>query len=127
MSKSKVKTMLIVFFDARGVVHKEFVSQGQTANVAYTTLMFWKDRKKVIRVRKDIAATWLLHHDNAPSHTSLRIREFIAKHNAATFSQPLCSCDLAPDDFVLFPRIKTELKGHHFDEIEAIQAVVTTA
>jgi len=28
MSKSRVKTMLIVFFDAKGVVHKEFVPQG---------------------------------------------------------------------------------------------------
>ena len=26
--KSKVKTMLIAFFDARGVVHKEFVPEG---------------------------------------------------------------------------------------------------
>jgi len=34
-----------------------------------------------IGVRKDIAATWLLHHDNASSHTSFCVREFLAKHN----------------------------------------------
>lgn len=30
MSRSQIKTMLICFFDIRGVVHKEFVPQGQT-------------------------------------------------------------------------------------------------
>jgi len=84
-------------------------------------------RKRVIRVRKDIAATWVLHHDNAASHTSLRVREFLAKHNVATLPQPPCSPDLGPADFFLFPRIKTALKGHHFYNIEAIQAAVTTA
>jgi len=32
MSKSKIKTMLICFFDSQGVVHKELVPQGQTVN-----------------------------------------------------------------------------------------------
>jgi hypothetical protein len=35
MSNSKVKTMLIVFFDVKGVVHKEFLPQGQTVNAPY--------------------------------------------------------------------------------------------
>ncbi|KAL1129330.1 hypothetical protein AAG570_013859 [Ranatra chinensis] len=35
ISKSKVKAKLIVFFDAKGVVHKEFLPQGQTINAAY--------------------------------------------------------------------------------------------
>jgi hypothetical protein len=24
--------------------------------------------------------TWMLHHDNAPAHTSLLVRQFLAKH-----------------------------------------------
>lgn len=119
--------MLTVFFDARGVVHKEFVPQGQTVNAAYYVDVLESLRKRVIRVRKDIAATWVLHHDNAPSHTSLRVREFLAKYNVATFPQPPYSPDLAPSDFFLFPRIKTALKGHRFENIEAIQVAVTTA
>jgi len=35
MSKSRIKTMLIVFFDARGIVHFEFVPQGETVNSAF--------------------------------------------------------------------------------------------
>jgi hypothetical protein len=33
--KSRVKTMLIVFFDSQGVVHKEFVEEGCTMNAEY--------------------------------------------------------------------------------------------
>ena len=38
MSRSKVKTMITVFFDSRGIVHKEFVPPGQTVNH-----VFYKD------------------------------------------------------------------------------------
>jgi hypothetical protein len=33
--KNKVKRMLIIFFDIKGIVHKEFVQAGQTASSAY--------------------------------------------------------------------------------------------
>jgi hypothetical protein len=33
--KSKVKSMLIIFFDIKGIVHKEFLLAGQTVNSAY--------------------------------------------------------------------------------------------
>jgi hypothetical protein len=71
-------------------------------------------------VRKDIAANWRLHHDNAPSHTSLLVREFLTKHHMATLPEPPYSPDLAPADFFLF-------KGRRFESNPAIQATVTTA
>jgi hypothetical protein len=33
--KSKVKGMLIIFFDIKGIVHKEFLPAGRTVNSAY--------------------------------------------------------------------------------------------
>jgi hypothetical protein len=33
--KNKVKIKLIVFFDIKGIIHKEFVLIGQTANSTY--------------------------------------------------------------------------------------------
>jgi hypothetical protein len=33
--KSKVKNILIIFFHIKGIVHKEFVLAGQTANSTY--------------------------------------------------------------------------------------------
>jgi len=32
MSRSQVKTMLVCFFDHKGIVHYEFIAQGQTVN-----------------------------------------------------------------------------------------------
>jgi hypothetical protein len=33
--KSKVKNMLIIFFNIKGIVYKEFILAGQTGNSAY--------------------------------------------------------------------------------------------
>ena len=33
--KSRVKTMLVIFFDWQGVIHKEFVPEGETINTLY--------------------------------------------------------------------------------------------
>jgi hypothetical protein len=35
MSKSKIKTMLITFFDVKDIVHFGFISQGRTVNQTY--------------------------------------------------------------------------------------------
>jgi hypothetical protein len=35
MQKSRVKTLMTVFFDSKGIVHKEFVLQGQNVNGKY--------------------------------------------------------------------------------------------
>jgi len=32
---SRVKTMLVIFFDWQGVIHKEFVPEGETINAVY--------------------------------------------------------------------------------------------
>ena len=73
-------------------------------------------RKRVQWVQTDIADNWVLHHDNAPAHIALAIREFLAKKNI-----PVHSPDLAPCDFYLFPKLKLKLKGHHFGTMENIQ------
>ena len=58
--------------------------------------------------------SWLPHHDNAPAHNALNIREFLAKNNIAVLEQPPYSPDLAPCDFVLFPKLKGATKEHVF-------------
>ncbi|KAL1122906.1 hypothetical protein AAG570_003231 [Ranatra chinensis] len=103
-----VKTKLSVFFDAKGVVHKELL-QGQTVNAAYYEDVLERLRKRALRVRKDIAPTWVLRHDNAPSHATLRVSE-------PQLPQPPHNLDS-----FLFPKFKTSLKGTRFGTIEAIQ------
>ena len=103
----------------------ESVPLGQTVNYA-----FWKDvlerlRNWVQRVRADNADDRVLHHDNAPGHTALSIREFLAKKKIPVLPHPPYSPDLAPWDFYLFPKLKSKSKGHQFGTMEYIQKIVT--
>ena len=71
--KSNFKSMIITFFDSKGIVHKEFVPTGQTVNSGFYCEVLWRLRENVQRHRPQLwqERTWLLHHDNAPSHTSV--------------------------------------------------------
>ncbi|KAG5348098.1 MOS1T transposase, partial [Acromyrmex charruanus] len=60
-------------------------------------------------------------HDNAPAHTSLLVREFLAKNNTLMMPQPPYSPDLAPCDFFLFPELKRPMKGLRYATIEEIK------
>ena len=86
--RSKIKLMLIVFFGARGIVHMEFLPQGQTANQHVYKEILWRllrsVREKMHKLWKDNA--WLLHQDNAPAHNALSICQFLADRNAGSSS-----------------------------------------
>ena len=51
---------------------------------------------------------WILHHDNALNATTI-------------MPQTQYSQDLAPADFILFPKLRTPIKGKHFATIEEIK------
>jgi transposase len=53
---------------------------------------------------------WLLHHDNAPAHKSLKTTEFVTNNNMVIVPHPPYSLDLACYDFALFPKLKMKLK-----------------
>ena len=98
-------SMLICFFDQKGIVHKEFVPTGQTVNAAFYVEVLKSLRENVWRKRPDQWRnnTWLLHHDNAPAHAALLTRRFLTD-NMNVVPHPLYSPDLAPSDFFLFPK-----------------------
>lgn len=100
--RSNTKVLLTAFFDSQGVVHHEFLPQGQTVNRHYYNEVLRRLRDKVRRKRPELWAdnSWFLHHDNAPAHASLQIREFCAKNQMSVLPHPPYSPDLAPADFV---------------------------
>ena len=68
--KVRMKTMLIIFFDSQGVVHKEFVPEGKTVNAeSYKGVMDCL-LKRIQRVRPAAFCSpdFFLLHDNAPAH-----------------------------------------------------------
>jgi hypothetical protein len=63
--KNRVKWMLIIFFDVKGIVHKEFVQAGQTVNFACFSDVLQRLHENVWRLRLELRQqkNWLLHHD----------------------------------------------------------------
>lgn len=121
--RSNVKVLLTVFFDCNGVVHHEFLPRGKTVNKEYYIQVLRRLREAIRRKRPELWRNnnWLLHHDNAPPHTALVIREFLTKHSTTVMPQPPYSPDMAPCDFFLFPKLKRPLKGQRFSTIEEIK------
>jgi len=79
-SKSNVKVMLIFFFDSEGIVRLEFVPRGTTVNAEYYKGILQSLRNDVRRNRPEKWVNeFLFHHDTAPCHTSLLIREVLAE------------------------------------------------
>jgi len=113
----------LFFFDWKGIVHYEFVPCGETVNKHFYLNVLKRLRVAVRRKRPEVWTnnTWMLHHDNAPAHASLLIREFLTKHEMTVVPQPPYTPDLAPADFLLFPQLKSSLKGRRFQTIEEIE------
>ena len=102
--------------DYRGVVHHEFLPEGQTVNKEYYLGVMRRFREAIRQKRPDLWAnnSWILHHDNAPSHNAIVIREHLAKNGTNTIQQPPNLPDLAPCDFFLFGRFKKPLRGTRY-------------
>jgi hypothetical protein len=66
--------------------------------------------------------TWLLHHDNVPSHISVHTQQFLAEYKMAVMPHTPFSSDLVSCNFFLFPKMKLKLKGRRYNTIEEIQA-----
>jgi histone-lysine N-methyltransferase SETMAR len=125
--KFRAKTMLVSFFDWQGVIHK-FVPEGQTINAVYYQGVMERLLNRIRRVRpgRCESGDWFLLHDNTPSHNATIFKQFLAKRKVTVLDHPPYSPDLAPTDYVLFPKVKSHLKGRLFDPILDIQKAVTS-
>ncbi|UYV66759.1 hypothetical protein LAZ67_4002783 [Cordylochernes scorpioides] len=94
MSKSRIKTMIIVFFDIRGIVHCEFVPQGQTINSAFYLEVLRRLKRRIAHVKTDIKDKVKFHHDNATFHTAFIITNFLARSNTPVIPLTPLTVDL---------------------------------
>ncbi|UYV83495.1 hypothetical protein LAZ67_23001230 [Cordylochernes scorpioides] len=71
--KSKLKCLLITFFDVKGLVHYEFVPEGQTINQHYYLDILRRLREAVRQKRPEKwhQKNWFFHHDNARRHSAV--------------------------------------------------------
>ena len=114
--------MLTIFFDHEGIVHQQYVPNGQTVNKEYYVEVLHQLRD-VLRCRRPALwkqGDWQLHHNNAPTHSSHLVQHFLAKHQIPHVPQPPCLPDMAPCDFVKM------LNGIMFQDTEKIKRNAAT-
>jgi len=109
MSWSKIKVLLVVFFDWIDIVRHEFVPRGQMVNKQLYQEVLARLRDAVCRNRPELweNQTWMLQHDNVSAHASLLVRSYLAKHQTSIVAHPPFSPDLTPADFCPLPKLKT--------------------
>ena len=86
----KVKTMLVCFYDSKGIIHHEFVPEGQTvAGSFYLSVLerLWK-RIRHVRPKYSAPGIWFLLRDNAPVHRAVAVQEFLARKQVCMLNHP---------------------------------------
>ena len=115
-SRTNIKVVMIVFFDLDGIVWAEFVPRNTTVNCEYYVGLLEHLRNDVHwKLPEKWANSFILHHDNAPCHTSLLVWQFLSNKNIKVCPHPPYSPDLAPCNFWLFPKVKMTVKGKCFE------------
>ena len=105
------KLWLLFFPTSVVLCTKKFVPPWHTVNHAFYNDVLERLQKRVQRVRGDIANDWVLHHDNAPAHTALSIREFLAKKNIPVLPHPPYGPEPATCDFYLSLSWRVNISG----------------
>jgi histone-lysine N-methyltransferase SETMAR len=122
VSKSQTKTLIVTFFDIKGIVHLEFIPQGQTVNQTYCVDISKQLHEAMCRKRPEIfPSIWILHSDTPSANKALTVKQFLAQKSITEIEHPPCSPHLAPDDFWLFPKSEPAVKRRRFQHIEDIQ------
>ena len=106
MQRLQVKAMLITFFDHQGMVHHEFVSQGQTVNQHFYKEVLTGLVNKICQKRRASWAgkTWILHHDNVPAHTALSVKQFLGLERNHRVASSTLFAGLSPLRFLSFSK-----------------------
>jgi len=62
----------------------------------------------------------IIHHDNASAHRAAETVEYLDAQRVKLMGHPAYSPDLSPCDFWLFPKIKEQLRGKDFQDIDQL-------
>ncbi len=115
---SSGKTLLISFFDSKGLIHREFL-RNRTVN-APVFIQILGHLHCALRTKRP-RVKYLLHMDNASPHTAQDTRLHLLFRGLRTLPHPPYLPDLAPSDFWFFNRVKRHLKGCRFRNLDELE------
>ncbi len=88
--RTDFRTMLIIFWDSQGVVLRKFVHRGLGIS-ALVFLEVMKLLRAALRHQRHVRFQrndWFLQHNNAPSHRSQRVQDFLQRNRTHTIPHP---------------------------------------
>ena len=70
--------------------------------------------------KRKVFARFVPHQLNAPPHKTKKVNEFLMKKEICVVDYPPYSTVLSPRDYILFPKLKTAMKGAFYDDVSTI-------
>lgn len=118
------KTMLCVWWDQKGIVYFELLKPGETVDAHRYHQQLIKLHRAMREKRPEYQQRHdrlIFLHDNAPSHTSLLVRNYLEGLNWELLPHPPYSPDLAPSDYHLFASMGHALAEQHFNSYDDVR------
>ena len=106
------KVMATVFWDARGIIHIDYLQKGKTINVEYYSNSSDRFNDVLKEKRPHLAKKKVVfHQDNARVHTCVVAMAKFHELRYELLPHPPYPPDVAPLDYFLFPNLKKWLGG----------------
>lgn len=125
VNQSVKKLMATIFWDCEGILLIDFKERNTVVNAAYYSDLLRQLRQKIIEKRRGkITRGVRLLHDNSPVHTAAISKSTVKECGFIEINHPPYSPDLAPSDYFLFSKLKSDLRGKKFNNDEEIKQAV---
>ena len=119
------KVMATVFWDANGVIMLDFLPKRSAITGVYYANLLNQLRTAIHEKRRGkLSKDVLLQQDNARVHTCKVAMDAVERNRYELIPHPAYSPDLAPSDFFLFPNLKKDIHGLHFQSDEEVVPAV---
>jgi hypothetical protein len=112
--------MLNSFLDIRGIIHFEFIPEGNTVNQTFYVEVLKRLTDAMRRKRGELQRdrSLILHHDKAPARSSLRVSQFLAGKASLTWTIPCSLLTWFQLTSGCFQNSKSMLRGKRFSKAE---------
>lgn len=119
------KVMLALFWDSEGPVLADFLPPKTTVTGQYYASLMIKLSDAIKEKRREkVKRGVMLLHDNAPSHKAHVAQAAIRQCHFEELPHPPYSPDLAPSDFHVFRKLKSDFKGKRFSDDDQLRLAV---